>query len=113
MSHDVTLERTQVQFERWQHDALKARAAREGRSLSGIVREAVTAFLAAPTGSPTIDSITGVVSDVTLRGADHDALLYRAGSEVQFATASKRSTPPGGNPLRKRAKPATGRSKRR
>lgn len=49
MAQDTALERTQVQFERWQYDALKARAARDGRSLSGVVREAVTVFLAAPT----------------------------------------------------------------
>ncbi len=68
MGDDSSLERTQVQFERWQYDALKARASRERRSLSGVVREAVTAFLAAPTASPTIASIAGLASDTTLRG---------------------------------------------
>ena len=96
MGDDSSLERTQVQFERWQYDALKARASREGRSLSGVVRDAVTAFLAAPTASPTIGSIAGLASDTTLRGEDHDALLYqvaRPTADRSGAAASAASRP--------------------
>ncbi len=94
MSDDSSLERTQVQFERWQYDALKARASREGRSLSGVVREAVTAFLAAPTASPTIGSIAGLASDAALRGEDHDALLYRVVRPAGKRTATTAATAP-------------------
>lgn len=76
MAEPSTLARTQVQFERWQYDALKARAAREGRSLSWMVREAVAAYLAAPSKSPTLASITGLGNDKAMTGARHDDVLY-------------------------------------
>ena len=95
MNDTVSLERTQVQFERWQYDALKARASREGTSLSGVVREAVTAFLAAPTASPTVGSIAGLASDISLRGEEHDALLYPAARSAGKRSGATATAAPG------------------
>lgn len=38
--------RTQIYLERWQHEALKQKAAEESVSMAHLVREAVTAYLA-------------------------------------------------------------------
>ena len=38
--------RTQIYLERWQHEALKERAAEESVSMAHLIREAVTAYLA-------------------------------------------------------------------
>lgn len=37
--------RTQIYLERWQHEALKERAAEESVSMAHLIREAVTAYL--------------------------------------------------------------------
>jgi hypothetical protein len=45
-------------------------------------------FLAAPTASPTVGSIAGLASDITLRGEDHDALLYQVARQADGRSAT-------------------------
>ncbi len=75
--------RTQISLDDWQYESLKAAAARDGRSLAGVVREAVTAYLAgAPdTSNSPLDAITGIGDDETTRGRNHDEALYGWASE--------------------------------
>jgi hypothetical protein len=74
------MHRTQILLEKWQYDALKARAERAGRSLSDFVREAVSAYLGeagvatdAPSG---LDAVAGIGSDREATGRTHDRFLY-------------------------------------
>ena len=75
--------RTQLSLEGWQYESLKARGEREGRSLSDLVREAVTEYLAdrsAPAGGGgRFDKIRGVAEDREVAGRDHDRILYGKG----------------------------------
>lgn len=76
--------RTQLSLEGWQYESLKARGEREGRSLSDLVREAVTEYLAgrsaSTAGRSRLDRIRGVASDPEVSGKDHDRVLYGGGS---------------------------------
>ena len=66
-------------LENWQYERLRARAEREGRSISELVRRAVTAFLesSADRGRRyTLDDIDGIGSDPDSCGRDHDEFLY-------------------------------------
>lgn len=73
-------QRTQISLEGWQYESLKARSEREERSLSDLVREAVSAYLAErsapPAGRGRLDRIRGIGSDPEAAGRDHDRLLY-------------------------------------
>lgn len=72
--------RTQLSLEGWQYESLKARGEREGRSLSDLVREAVTEYLAGPAepaaGRSRLGRIRGVAEDREVSGKDHDRVLY-------------------------------------
>lgn len=72
------MHRTQILLDPWQYEQLKAAAEREGRSISSLVREAVTQFLK---GSPRktttrLAEISGLGSDPGSRGRDHDEVIY-------------------------------------
>jgi hypothetical protein len=73
------MHRTQILLDKGQYEMLKTLAEREGRSLSSLVRDAVTAFLERrPTRSPMrLSEITGIGADPDARGRDHDDVLYR------------------------------------
>lgn len=72
--------RTQISLEGWQYDSLKARGEREDRSLSDLVREAVSEYLAdraaPPPGEGRLDRIRGIAADAEVAGKDHDRVLY-------------------------------------
>ena len=71
------MHRTQILLEDKQYEMMKMLAEREGRSLSGLVRDAVTAFLdrrARPTTR--LAEISGIGDDPEARGRDHDDVLY-------------------------------------
>ncbi len=73
------MHRTQILLDEVQHEALKSLATRTGRSVSQLLREAVDLLLKAKRGSaPSLDDVSGMVSDSTFRGEDHDAHLYGA-----------------------------------
>jgi len=73
------MHRTQILLDEGQYEMLKTLAEREGRSLSSLVRDAVTTFLERrPRRSPTrLAEITGIGEDADTRGRDHDDVLYR------------------------------------
>lgn len=72
--------RTQISLEDWQYESLKARGEREGRSLSDMIREAVSEYLVdetqPSTGRARLDRIRGIASDPEIAGRDHDRVLY-------------------------------------
>jgi hypothetical protein len=75
------MHRTQILLDPWQYEQLKAAAEREGRSISSLVRDAVTLFLK---GSPRktatkLADIGGIGADGEVRGRDHDAVLHGPG----------------------------------
>ena len=72
------MHRTQLMLEDWQYRRLRAQADREGRSMSELVREAVTVFLESPRRGRryTLDDIDGIGSDPGSGGVDHDRILY-------------------------------------
>jgi hypothetical protein len=72
------MHRTQIMLEDWQYEDLKASAEREGRSLSSLVRDAVTAFLRRNQrpNRTRLAEIAGIGEDAGGRGRDHDEVLY-------------------------------------
>lgn len=72
--------RTQISLDEWQYESLKARAEREDRSLSDMVREAVTEYLVDETAGRVtrrrLPDIRGIGSDPQVSGEDHDRVLY-------------------------------------
>jgi Arc/MetJ-type ribon-helix-helix transcriptional regulator len=76
----MTKHRTQISLDDWQYESLKARAERDDRSLSDVVREAVTEYLVDETeGRVTrrrLSDIRGIGSDPETSGEDHDRVLY-------------------------------------
>lgn len=72
------MHRTQLLLEEWQYEALRARAEREGRSLSALIREILHTSLApsAPTSRSRLGEIEGIGEDADSYGEDHDRRLY-------------------------------------
>lgn len=72
------MHRTQIILEDWQYQTLRARAEREGRSLSDLVRELLHEALARPPKSRRgrLKDIEGVGEDSAAYGRDHDRFLY-------------------------------------
>lgn len=72
------MHRTQLLLEEWQYEALRARAEREGRSLSALIREILRTSLApsAPTSPSRLGEIEGIGEDADSYGEDHDRHLY-------------------------------------
>jgi hypothetical protein len=76
----MTKHRTQISLDDWQYESLKARAEREDRSLSDVIREAVTEYLVDETSGRVsrrkLSDIRGIASDPGISGEDHDRVLY-------------------------------------
>lgn len=70
------MHRAQILLEDWQYQSLRARAEREGRSMSDLVREIVSAAITPPRGTGALHAIAGVGEDRGAYGRDHDRLLY-------------------------------------
>lgn len=73
------MHRTQIILEDWQYQTLRARAEREGRSISDLVRELLREALARPSQSRRgrrLKEIEGVGEDSAAYGRDHDRFLY-------------------------------------
>ena len=72
------MHRTQLLLEEWQYEALRARAEREGRSLSDLIREILRVALA-PAATPArrrLVTIEGIGEDTAGYGDKHDRFLY-------------------------------------
>lgn len=71
------MHRTRFILEDWQYQTLRARAEREGRSLSERVRDILSRALARPEGSKSrLQSMEGVGEDPPAYGRRHDDFLY-------------------------------------
>ena len=72
------MHRTQLLLEEWQYEALRARADREGRSLSDLIREILSASLApqSTTRRGRLEAIQGIGEDAEAYGMNHDRHLY-------------------------------------
>jgi len=72
------MHRTQILLEEWQYEALRARAKREGRSLSSVIREILGATLNSqrPGHQRRLSEIQGIGEDPDTYGEDHDKYLY-------------------------------------
>jgi hypothetical protein len=71
------MHRTQLMLEDWQYEALRARAEREGRSLSDLVREILANALGRPPRAGSrLETIEGVGEDGAAYGREHDRFLY-------------------------------------
>lgn len=75
------MHRTQLLIEDWQYQALRARAEREGRSLSDLMRELLATALARGPQTPQpscsrLADIEGIGEDTGAYGDDHDRHLY-------------------------------------
>jgi len=71
------MHRTQILLEEWQYEALRARAEREGRSISELVRAALEEMLAPEAPSRRrLEEIEGIGEDAAACGRDHDRFLY-------------------------------------
>ena len=73
------MHRTQILLDEQQYQMMKSLAEREKRSLSSLVRDAVTAFLERRTkrSRTTLSEIAGIGDDPGSAGRDHDDVLYR------------------------------------
>jgi plasmid stability protein len=71
------MHRTQIILEEWQYQALRARAAQEGRSLSEVVREILRVALDGPSHRKgRLGAIEGIAEDRAAYGRAHDCFLY-------------------------------------
>ena len=71
------MHRTQIILEDWQYQVLRAKAEREGRSMSDLIREILHAALSRPPRQKNrLDAIEGVGEDAATYGRDHDQYLY-------------------------------------
>ena len=72
------MHRTQISLDPWQYEQLKAAAEREGRSVSSLVRDAVTLFLKGSRRKTAtkLAEISGLGADGEARGRDHDGVVY-------------------------------------
>lgn len=76
------MHRTQILLNPWQYEQLRARAEKEQRSLSSLVRELLDKALqqSSPMPDPSTDplqQLQGIGEDNAGYGRDHDRLLYR------------------------------------
>ena len=73
------MHRTQILLEEWQYEMLRAKAEREGRSMSEILRDVLGAALGGkrrPSDQRALDSLAGIVNEPGASGRDHDEVLY-------------------------------------
>jgi len=91
--YDVSMHRTQLMIEDWHYETLRARAEREGRSLSAIVREILDAALSrreqARAGG--IGQMEGIGEDPGAYGEAHDQYLYGEYGDGQTRAGDKKS----------------------
>jgi hypothetical protein len=72
------MHRTQILLDEWQYDALKARADREGRSISSLLRDMVSLHLGRREGEK-LELMEGVAEGPPDLAAEHDRYLYGEG----------------------------------
>jgi hypothetical protein len=75
------MHRTQLIIEDWQYEYLKSVSEEQGKSLSEIVREIITAFIEEGTSGESLSAICGLGEDHQGFGKHHDRLLYGKGKK--------------------------------
>jgi plasmid stability protein len=72
------MHKTQVVLEDWQYEALRSLAEQEHRSISDLVREMLTRYLAGnrEIARQRLAAMEGIGADAHATGQDHDAFLY-------------------------------------
>jgi len=84
------MHRTQILLDEWQYAALKARAQREGRSMSEVLRDLLSAQLGAPrSAARELAVIEGIGNDRRASGREHDRILY---GKTPHRTAQRKSS---------------------
>ena len=79
----ASLHRTQILLEPWQYAMLKSLAARQGMSISNMVRQILTHQLTPrSTRRPGLRAIAGIGRDRKATGRDHDRWLYGPGGSA-------------------------------
>jgi hypothetical protein len=68
--------RTQLLIEDWQYDALRLRAERRSISISELVREILSEYLAAKERPVGVYRLEGLGSDGSSSAREHDSFLY-------------------------------------
>lgn len=86
--------RTQLILEEWQYDGIRSIAESAGTSISSVVREAVSEYLAERRGAKalSLDDLKGLAHDPGLSGRDHDAALYGAPQQEPVEPSRPRKT---------------------
>jgi plasmid stability protein len=69
------MHRTQLLLDEWQYEALRARAKRQGKSMSALVREIVAEYLDESRGRSRLRMMEGVAEGPG-QAADHDRVIY-------------------------------------
>ena len=75
------MHRTQILLEQWMYETLRARAERERRSMSDLIRELLGKSLAGSGDQQPVnrlDAMEGIGEDAGACGEDHDRILYGA-----------------------------------
>jgi plasmid stability protein len=74
----MTMHRTHVFLEDWQYEALQSLAAQEQRSISALVREVLTRYLAHDPAAARqrLAALEGIGADPQASGREHDDFLY-------------------------------------
>ena len=82
------MHRTQILLEEWQYDALRSQAERTGTSLSEMIREAVSLYVArrGKQKRAGLLGFKGVGQDAEVSGRDHDRILYQEFAGAQPGT---------------------------
>ena len=68
------MHRTQLILDDWQHEALRTRAEREGKSISALVREILADYLK-PRSRRGLERIEGIAEGPADLGREHDRYL--------------------------------------
>lgn len=80
MVYGVIMRRTQIILDDWNYESLKSYAERQGRSMSDVVREAVTAYMSKNTkagrSKSGLRAIEGIFCDGGDAARNHDFYLY-------------------------------------
>jgi hypothetical protein len=72
------MHRTQILLDPCQFEELAAAAERDGRSISSLVRDAITQYMKGSSRRTTakLAEICGLGADEEVRGRDHDTVIY-------------------------------------
>ncbi len=77
------MRRAQILLEDWQLEELRGESQREGKSLSGLVRDLVSRHLTARKRGAGVEDIAGIARTGRRKRKHHDEIVYRHGRGVK------------------------------